>query len=326
MRFCYADPPYPGHTKRGLYKADPRCAEVDHAELIAGLVRDYPDGWALSTSSPALFDVLSLCPRDVRVMPWVKPFCAYKPNVNPAYAWEPVIVHGGRTRHRGQLTVRDWVSANIMLKRGCAGAKPPDFCSWLFSVFNARGGDTLVDLFPGSGAVGEAWAAWQAAAEPRWLEVGKCDARAASVADRHYSRQTRGDQQFLPPGETLALLHEDPDGRAVWGVCHNLSPRGGRRWRCTIFRNESRALSSELIRRATVLTYESWLQRPGGLPAAPLTTEVDAAEVRAKRDPGRCFRLAGWRHVRTTPAGHGRSAKLVFEAPLYAAQERRLAA
>lgn len=49
VKFAYADPPYPGHTKRKLYANDPQCAEVDHAELVARLVRDFPDGWALST-------------------------------------------------------------------------------------------------------------------------------------------------------------------------------------------------------------------------------------------------------------------------------------
>lgn len=164
MRFAYADPPYPGHTRRGLYKSDPLCAEVDHAELISRLVSEYPDGWALSTNSGSLRSLLPLCPEDVRVMAWVKPFCSFKPNVNPAYAWEPAIVRGGRKRARFETTVRDFVSANILLKKGCAGAKPREFCFWLFSVLNALPGDDLVDLYPGSGAVSDAWGEWTAAA------------------------------------------------------------------------------------------------------------------------------------------------------------------
>lgn len=53
MKFAYADPPYVGQAKKH-YSADPRCAEVDHAELIARLCADFPDGWALSLSSPSL--------------------------------------------------------------------------------------------------------------------------------------------------------------------------------------------------------------------------------------------------------------------------------
>jgi hypothetical protein len=156
MRFAYADPPYPGCAHRY-----PEKTEVDHAELVARLCDEFPDGWALSTHSPGLRLVLPLCPDDVRVMAWVKPFAVFKPNVNPAYAWEPVIVRGGRKRGREIETARDWVSASITLQRGVVGAKPEAFCFWLFSVLNLHPGDELIDLFPGSGAVSRAWERWQ---------------------------------------------------------------------------------------------------------------------------------------------------------------------
>src|SRR5437016_2872910 len=107
MRFAYADPPYIGQAKRH-YSADPRCAEVDHLALIGDLDCGDYDGWALSASSPSLRLILPMCPNDVRVMAWVKPFASFKPNINPAYAWEPIIVRGGRKRTRQQSTVRDW--------------------------------------------------------------------------------------------------------------------------------------------------------------------------------------------------------------------------
>ena len=160
MRFAYADPPYPGQARRH-YAHDPKCAEVDHEDLISSLVRDYPDGWALSTSTPALKDVLSVAPEGVRVGAWVKPFCSFKPGVNPAYAWEPVLYMGGRKRGRSELTVRDWVSCNITLRRGLAGAKPQGFCFWIFALLGAQPGDDLADLYPGTGAVSHAWDAWQ---------------------------------------------------------------------------------------------------------------------------------------------------------------------
>lgn len=154
MRFAYADPPYIGQAKK-RYSHDPNCAEVDHEALIQRLVSEYPDGWALSCSSPTLKTILPMCPDTVRVMAWMKPFCAFKANVNPAYAWEPVIVSGGRKRTRQQPTVRDWVSANITLKKGLCGAKPEGFCNWLLDVLNVEAGDTLDDLFPGTGIVTE---------------------------------------------------------------------------------------------------------------------------------------------------------------------------
>ena len=158
LRVAYADPPYIGQAK-ARYSHDPKCAEVDHRALIDHL--NTFDAWALSLSSPTLKQILALCPDGVRVCAWVKPFCAYKPNVNPAYAWEPVIVRGGRRRTRQQETVTDWVSANITLKRGLCGVKPEAFCYWLFGMMNLRRGDDFHDLYPGSGAVTRAWKKWE---------------------------------------------------------------------------------------------------------------------------------------------------------------------
>ena len=149
MKFAYADPPYMGQAHRYSEKR-----EVDQKALVEQLI-GYPDGWALSCSSPSLQDILNWCPSDVRVMAWVKPFAVFKPNVGVAYAWEPVIIRGGRKRTRQQPTIRDWVSANITLKRGLVGAKPDTFFLWLLEVFNFQDGDVLDDLFPGTGRFGE---------------------------------------------------------------------------------------------------------------------------------------------------------------------------
>ena len=159
MRVAYADPPYIGKAKKHYSKFG--GSEVDHNELVARLCAEYPDGWALSGNSTTLKQVLALCPDDVRIAAWVKPFCAFKPGVNPAYAWEPVIWRGGRPYTREDETVRDWLSANITMKRGMPGAKPDSFCYWLFELFNLQPGDEFIDLFPGSRAVSRAWERWQ---------------------------------------------------------------------------------------------------------------------------------------------------------------------
>lgn len=151
MRFAYADPPYPGMAR--LYKDQPLHSEVNHPLLVQHLCDEFPDGWALSTASTTLRYVLALCPGDVRVMAWVKPFAVFKPNVNPGYCWEPVIVRGGRKRTREQDTVRDWVSCPITLKRGLVGAKPEGFWAWLLAVLNLTDEDELVDIFPGTGSL-----------------------------------------------------------------------------------------------------------------------------------------------------------------------------
>jgi len=142
-QIAYADPPYIGQAKKH-YNSE----EVDHKALITQL--ESYDGWALSLSSPTLKEILSMCSDDVRVGSWVKPFCSFKPNVNPAYAWEPVIFKPARARGRDKLTVRDWVSASMTFGKHMIGAKPPAFCFWIFELLGARADDVFFDLFPGT--------------------------------------------------------------------------------------------------------------------------------------------------------------------------------
>jgi hypothetical protein len=174
MRFAYADPPYLGccrlydhHHPDGLCWDD----EDTHQRLIARLVRDYPDGWALSCHTPSLRTLLPLCPPDVRIGAWVKPFHAYKKGVRPAYAWEPLIYRGGRNANppappKGgkAITPKDFVSANILLKKGLTGCKPPAFNEWVLALLNYQDGDELHDLYPGLGGMGVVLAAQEAAA------------------------------------------------------------------------------------------------------------------------------------------------------------------
>lgn len=156
MKIAYADPPYPGMAY--FYK----CPEVDHAELIARLGSEYPDGWALSTASTTLQQVLALCPPDVRIGAWVKPWASFKPGVNPGYCWEPIIFTGGRMkRPKTETTIRDWCSCNATMGRRFVGAKPERMCWWLFELMGLESDDEFVDLFVGSGAVTRAWQRYQ---------------------------------------------------------------------------------------------------------------------------------------------------------------------
>ncbi len=156
MRFAYADPPYIGQARKHY---GPDAKEVNHEMLIAHL--NEFDAWALSLNTPTLRIILPMCPEDVRVCAWVKPFASFKPGVNPAYAWEPIIVRGGRKLGADVLTVRDWVSVNITLQKGCSGAKPYAFSVWLFEFIGLTPDDEFSDLFPGSGAVARAWEQWK---------------------------------------------------------------------------------------------------------------------------------------------------------------------
>jgi len=166
MRFAYADPPYLGMGAR-MY-GHPEWDSVEtHRALIDSLCANYPDGWALSATSGSLQTLLPMCPSDVRVMAWCKPWAKYLPGLSPAFAWEPVILRGGRKIDRQTETAKDWHVGFIPLRRDkpenfVPGMKPRSFCRWLFQCLNAHSDDTLDDLFPGSGAVGAAWAEWTA--------------------------------------------------------------------------------------------------------------------------------------------------------------------
>ena len=164
LRLAYADPPYPG--KAWLYRTHPDYAgEVDHAALIRRLC-SY-DGWAQSTSSTALPAVLALCPPMVRVAAWHR---GQRPtrSLRPLSAWEPVIYTGGRPRlstpggPRRVDSLIHGVAPMTTLPGRVIGTKPAAFCRWIFDLLSAAEGDTLDDLFPGSGAVTRAWTTYTA--------------------------------------------------------------------------------------------------------------------------------------------------------------------
>lgn len=161
IRVAFADPPYLG-CGRKHYRRHHRHAGVwdsldAYRRLLDRLVGEFADGWALCCSSPSLRDLLPLCPPDVRIGAWTKPFCIFKPGVPIAYAWEPLIFTGGRPRPKRGPTIRDYVSANVMIRTGLPGSKPPAFCRWVFELLGLQPGDQVVDLFPGTRVVTRTW-------------------------------------------------------------------------------------------------------------------------------------------------------------------------
>lgn len=161
-RLAYADPPYPGLSRK-YYRDEPTYAgEVDHAALIERL-KAY-DGWALSTSARALRDLLPLCPPEARTCPWVKPNGVSSKSRGAHNTWEALIVVPARERQPG---FRDWLSAKPARGGGTLpGRKPLAFCAFLFQQLGASPGDELDDLFPGSGVVGRAFAEFKRPASP----------------------------------------------------------------------------------------------------------------------------------------------------------------
>jgi hypothetical protein len=123
---------------------------------------------------------------------------------------------------------------------------------------------------------------------------------------RHYSfrpyadgrRQQYGYRnrfQFVGPGESMVLLTEDCQALFVW-LKAKFRADGQRGICCTVFRNESDILSSELVREACELAWRKW-------PGARLYTLVDPQKVRSS-NPGYCFQMAGWRKCGMSKSGH----------------------
>lgn len=135
----------------------------------------------------------------------------------------------------------------------------------------------------------------------RWYVSHRFDPWALPLADRHYSRQQPGTPQFVAPGRNLVLLSRDRDALWVtsWPFAEYTKHEWAGAWVCSLFRNESAGLSSELILEAVAATRAHF----GDPPALGMVTFVDAGKIRRKRDPGRCFRRAGFQLAGRTKGG-----------------------
>lgn len=127
------------------------------------------------------------------------------------------------------------------------------------------------------------------------VRVGKFDVESVLLADRHYSRQKVGTNQFMPPGRTIVL--RDAAGLVVFGWLWQ-EKRDDKQdgYNCSIFRNESTRRSSEIILEAERMVIVEWGPNRG-------FTYVDPLSIRPKRDPGRCFLRAGWKFLKQTASG-----------------------
>ena len=134
-----------------------------------------------------------------------------------------------------------------------------------------------------------------------WCSSWRTDRRIRPLADRHYSRQSIGADNFVPPGRCLVLRTELNDCYWVtsWPYAEYVKHEWAGAWICSAFRKERPGLASELIRQAVAATRWYWPE----IPDLGMVTFVDASKVRHKRDPGRCFLRAGFKLVGTTKGG-----------------------
>lgn len=136
-----------------------------------------------------------------------------------------------------------------------------------------------------------------------WRWSYRADPRAVVLADRHYNRQKVGSPQFVPPGRCVVLLTDDADALWVtsWPIAEYVQHAWAGAMVCSLFRREPSCphLASDMIRAACAATRARWPE----LPALGMVTFVDPGKVRRKRDPGRCYRRAGFHPVGHTAAG-----------------------
>lgn len=133
-----------------------------------------------------------------------------------------------------------------------------------------------------------------------WILSNRADPITRKIADRHYNRQKIGSAQFVPPGRCLVL--RTLLGDAFWITSYPFAQYVRHAWPgawvCSAFRNESNILSSELITEAVAITRSKW-----DTPELGMITFINPKKVRRKRDFGRCYRKAGFKHIGETKGG-----------------------
>jgi len=99
----------------------------------------------------------------------------------------------------------------------------------------------------------------------------------------------------VPPGRCVVLLTEQADALWVtsWPFAAYVKHAWAGAWICSLFRNESDHLSSDLIREAVAETMTVWPE----VPELGMVTFVNSDKTRPKRDPGRCYLRAGWHYA-----------------------------
>jgi hypothetical protein len=126
-----------------------------------------------------------------------------------------------------------------------------------------------------------------------WVEVKDGDASAREIFRRHYSyrpyKDGRNPALFVGPGEKMVLLTPNADALFVWRKFKSADGQEG--VNCSVFRNESNQLASELIREAEKLAWERW-------PGSRLFTYVNGRKVKS-RNPGLLLRSRRMEKVRS---------------------------
>lgn len=129
-----------------------------------------------------------------------------------------------------------------------------------------------------------------------WVQIKDGDLRAIKIFNRHYSKyhykDGRKGNRFVGPGERIVLLGKNNDALFVWRKF--ISADGQQGINCAIFRNESKILSSELLKQAEAIAKIKW-------PNERFFTYVNPRKIKSV-NPGYCFKVNGWVTIGITKA------------------------
>lgn len=132
---------------------------------------------------------------------------------------------------------------------------------------------------------------------PHWIAGQDAEPELRAMYDVHYSRYIYKDgrkpKKFVGPGEQYVLVTPQRTALFVWRNFRDASGQWG--INCSVFRNESGILSSDLIREADTIADLCW-------PHQRHYTYVRASAFKS-RNPGWCFICAGWHRVGETKGG-----------------------
>lgn len=122
------------------------------------------------------------------------------------------------------------------------------------------------------------------------------DPEMAMLADRHYSRRSVGNRQFMYSGRKIVI--RNAEGTLLFGWYWpqddmRMDKQTG--YCCSIFRNESQRLASEVILECEEIAIARWGPNR-------MFTYVRPDKIRSV-NPGYCFKRAGWHFIRKTRDG-----------------------
>ena len=134
-----------------------------------------------------------------------------------------------------------------------------------------------------------------------WIPVRDADGRGLGLYRKHYSsrlfgRKPKQHRKFVGPGQHIVLLTPDSRSLFVWRRFIEQGQTEPRGINCSIFRRGGGSwLASDMILAAEDYAWEKW-------PGERLYTYVAPWAVES-RNPGYCFKVAGWTLCRITPKG-----------------------